>query len=178
MKITRSDEDIWFWYEHVNACASSGLRQVDYCRENKLDCKAFANAQYRMKFKMNHKYSNYQQLLPIARKCLETGVSSRRMAKESNVDARILKDMVTHVTYLDIIERIKQSKAVSEKPMQFIQVPSVQSSESRPPMIQEHELMEKQNDIEITIATGVKVSISPSVDSMKIIKIIELLKDL
>jgi hypothetical protein len=42
----------------------------------------------------------------------------------------------------------------------------------------EHEVVEKQNDIEIIISKGVKVSISPNIDSMKIIKIIELLKDL
>jgi hypothetical protein len=44
--------------------------------------------------------------------------------------------------------------------------------------IQHHDVIEAQNDIEITITKGVRVLISPSLESMKIIKIIELLKDL
>jgi len=40
------------------------------------------------------------------------------------------------------------------------------------------EVIEPRNDIELSIAQGIKVLVSPNIDSMKIIKIIELLKDL
>jgi len=40
------------------------------------------------------------------------------------------------------------------------------------------EIIESKNDIEINIAKGVKVSIAPNIEPLKIIKIIELLKDL
>ena len=78
-----------------------------------------------------------------------------------------------------------------EKPLTFRQIANPESKEVVAPEpepapeptreiapIQHHDVIEAQNDIEIAITKGVRVLISPSLDSMKIIKIIELLKDL
>lgn len=64
--------------------------------------------------------------------------------------------------------------------MKFVQITREKDSVSEFSTLKEpqEEFVEKQNDIELIITKGVKVIISPNIDSMKIIKIIELLKDL
>ena len=84
--------------------------------------------------------------------------------------------MRTHLRYLEVINRIKlnldKSPPVNEE-MTFRQVIS-----SSPVVIPEPEVIQAKNDIELTITKGVRVICSPNLDSMKLIKIIELLKDL
>ena len=57
----------------------------------------------------------------------------------------------------------------------FIQVPSTQT---QAPVVHEPEVLRKQNDIELTISVGVKVVVAPEVGADKLVRIIELLKDL
>jgi hypothetical protein len=62
--------------------------------------------------------------------------------------------------------------------MNFIQVATLQSNFPAIQDSQPAEVIEPQNDLEIIIGKGVKVSIAPNIDTMKVVKIIEFLKDL
>lgn len=174
--IKKDHDEIWYWYQKVEEFKTSGMKQKEYCEHYDVDYKKFCNMLYRIEYKRTSDPELYEKLIPVTRKYMASGAPASKFAKAHEIDIRLLSEMVTHLGYRDIIESMKEAK--KEKPMQFIQVPSVQSAIARPPIQPEHEVLEKQNDIEIMITKGVKVSISPNIDSMKIIKIIELLKDL
>lgn len=173
MTIKKDHDEIWYWHQKIQEFHDSGMAPKEYCTEYEIDYKKFSNMRYRIEYKRSTHPDLYQQYVPIARKYMKSGVPASKFAKAHNMDIRILSEMVTHLGYLDIIENYKEKE--EGKPMQFHQI-SMPSGGV--PVIQEQEVLEKQNDIEIMITKGVKVSISPNIDSMKIIKIIELLKDL
>lgn len=170
--IKKDHDEIWYWHQKIEEQRKSGMPQKEYCDEYEVDYKKFCNMRYRIEYKRETHPELYAKSVPIAKKYLKSGIPASKFAKENNIEVRILSELVTHLGYLDIIENIKNEK---ESPMNFIQVPS---KESLPQTAPQCELVEKQNDIELIITKGVKVSISPNIDSMKIIKIIELLKDL
>ncbi len=174
--IKKDYEEIWIWHKHIEAYHASGMGQKEFCDAYNVEYKRFCNMRYRIDYKRDSDPDLYRKLTGIARKYMESGLPSSKFAKDNGVDIRKLSEAVTHLGYIDIIEKMKIEK--EEAPMKFVQIPSVGGSQPRPPMVQESEVLEKQNDIEIIITKGVKVSISPNIDSMKIIKIIELLKDL
>lgn len=176
--IKKDHDEIWYWYKKIEEFHESGIPPKEYCTEYEIDYKKFSNMRYRIEYKSRTHPDLYQSLIPLTRKYMKSGIPASKFAKENKVDVRVLSEMVTHLGYTDIIEKLKSEEEV--KPMQFIQVPPVQP---RPPAgyrepMADAEVVEKQNDLEIIISKGVKVSISPNIDSMKIIKIIELLKDL
>lgn len=174
--IKKDHDEIWYWYQKVEEYKSSGMKQKEYCENYDVEYKKFCNMIYRIDYRRYSHPEDYAKLIPVTRKYMASGAPASKFAKANDIDIRILSEMVTHLGYVDIIESIKAKK--EEKPMQFIQVPTLQGALARPSIQPEHEVCEKQNDIEIMITKGVKVSISPNIDSMKIIKIIELLKDL
>ncbi len=174
--IKKDHDEIWYWYQKIQEFHELGLAQKEYCDAHEVDYKKFCNMYYRIDYKRTRDPELYAKLVATTRKYIASGAPASKFARANDIHPRILSECVTHLGYLDIIESMRQSK--EEKPMQFIQVPTVQGALARPNMEPEHEVVEKQNDIEIIISKGVKVSISPNIDSMKIIKIIELLKDL
>lgn len=166
--IKTDDEEIWYWYEKIKEFHDSGMAQKEYCDNYQVDYKKFCNLRYRIEYKKLSHPELYAKMVPIARKYMQSGATASKFAKAHEVEVRLLSEFVTHLSYLDIIDRLKSEK---ESKMKFVQI-----QHNAP--IQQHEVLEKQNDLEIIITKGVKVSISPNIDSMKIIKIIELLKDL
>jgi hypothetical protein len=163
--IKKDHDEIWYWHQKIEEFHASGLGVKEYCDKHEVNYQKFSNMKHRIEYK---KYSNpqlYKRSVPIARAYMESGISASKFAKDNDINIKLLGELGTHLQYVDIIEERKKSA------MKFVQVPQAIPK-------QETEILEKQNDIEITITKGVKVSISPNIDSMKIIKIIELLKDL
>ncbi len=121
----------------------------------------------------------YADLCVIGRQFMQSGQTAAQFAKDNKIDLSMLRAATTHLKYQDIIKRCIENPPDESKSqsMTFVKVPQVTSSvpASVAPCA---EVIESQNDIQIAIAKGVKVSISPNIDPMKIIKIIELLKDL
>lgn len=95
-----------------------------------------------------------------------------QFCKEHNFDIKALSPLVTHLNYLDVIQLMQDKQ---ESAPMFIQVPSIQT---QAPVVHEPEVLRKQNDIELTISVGVKVVVAPEVGADKLVRIIELLKDL
>lgn len=169
MTIKKDHDEIWYWHQKIEEFHSSGMAPKEYCSEYEIDYKKFSNMRYRIEYKKHTHPEVYMNCLPIVRKYMKSGAPASKFAKANSIDIKLMSEMVTHLGYQDIIEKMKAEK--EEKPMQFVQVQQRLA-------VQEAEIVEKQNDLEIIITKGVKVSISPNIDSMKIIKIIEFLKDL
>ncbi len=176
--IKKDHDEIWYWHLKIEEFYESGMQQKPYCDEYKIDYKKFCNMRYRIEYKMQSHPELYRKLVPLTRKYIASGAPASKFAKANDVDIRILSEMVTHLGYRDIIAKMTEEKEA--KPMQFIEVPRLPMNNGGSPIAQpeEAEVVEKQNDLEIIIAKGVKVSISPNIDTMKVVKIIEFLKDL
>lgn len=172
------DEEIWYWYQLMEEYLKQDLPPVKFCENKKINHRKFWNMYYRIIYKSVKYPEFYNKHVPIVRKYMESDLTPDEFCKENNINKSILIDMRTHLNYVDIINRLKEETRV--KAMKFIEVGKRQAR----PVPEKHtdycasEVIEKQNDIEIIISKGVKVSISPNIESMKIIKIIELLKDL
>ena len=168
---------MWTWYQHLEKWKASGLSQKKFAVQKGLNYIKMINMIVRIVYKRKSDPKYYEKLMSIGTAYLESGERfSSRYANAHGIPVRHLGEIITHIHYLKIIER---KKAEQSAPMNFIQVPSVQSSQPRTPMVtQEAEIIEKQNDIELMITKGVRVLISPNIEPLKIIKIIELLKDL
>jgi phenolic acid decarboxylase len=167
--IKKDHDEIWYWYQKMEEYKTAGMAQKEYCDAYEIDYKKFCNMRYRIEYKRDTNPELYTKNVPLTRKYMKSGIAASKFAKENNIDVRLLSEMVTHLSYVDIIESMREAK--ESQAMKFVQVPQriVQ---------QEAEIVEKQNDLEIIIAKGVKVSISPNIDTMKVVKIIEFLKDL
>jgi len=172
-----SDEHIWYWHKHCEKQMELGLSVKAYAEQFNVEYKRFSNIRYRIIYKKYSDPENYKKILKQAKEYLASGEPIARFSGSRKLNPRIISEMVTHLQYQERIERLtkEHEEPLEETKMNFVQVAK------QPQEIQqstEAEVLEKQNDIEIIISKGVKVSISPNIDSMKIIKIIELLKDL
>ena len=191
--IKRPYAEIWYWYQHIEKFKEHGKSKAAYCCEHNLDLKKFNNLYYRIAY-IRDTSPIYESICDLAREFRESTEGIKKFSENNNISASNLKAALTHVNYLDIIKRLKESnytlpdnyqnsiecsKKSKKTPMSFIKVPKSKDKKPEPliPIVQEYKVIE-QNDLEIIITKGVKVSISPNIDSMKIIKIIELLKDL
>lgn len=176
--IKKSPKEIWFWYERIEDFRKSGMTAKSYCNVNEIEYKRLNNMIYRIDYKKYSDPVEYKKLMQLGRKFKTSEMGPTQFSKAHDIPVRIMGEVVTHMNYLEIIEKVKQEKA--ENRMKFIEVspPPVSHAIESISKPEEAEVIEKQNDLEIIISKGVKVSISPNIDSMKIIKIIELLKDL
>ena len=190
MALKRSDEEVWHWHQHLQQFKASGMTPAMYCRTHKLNDKTFSNLKFRMEYIKDSNPELYAHWVPITRQYMASAQSAAEFAKEHKIPINKLCEMGTHLAYVDVVERLKLEK--EDASMQFIQVPNPRAIRSEsaaqnpyPDRLPaesaqsaEPEVIQPQNDLEIIISKGVKVSISPNIDTMKIIKIIELLKDL
>lgn len=181
----QENEDLWFWYKHIEAWQQTELPAIEYCRAYDLDYRIFAAMRYKMIYRRENNPEQYAKFVALGREYQSSPLSREKFCKHSGISNRTLTDIVLHLNTLDRIEELKKLK--EQEPMNFIQVPKTISKpniykkpqEIEPVQVPQHaEVIEAQNDLEIIISKGVKVSISPNIDTMKVIKIIELLKDL
>ena len=181
MALKLSDDDIWFWYSAIIEQQEGELSAPTYCKERFLDYKKFTNMRYRMFYIEHMRPDEYKVLMKAGREFIDSPLQLSEFAKANKVDKTKLTEARTHILYKEAIERLKKERGGKEaETMNFVQLknPAKPQMAFLSPPPQEHEVVEAQNDIELVITKGVKVMISPQVDSMKIIKIIELLKDL
>lgn len=184
MALRLPDDEIWKWYQIIKDQKKSGLAGMKYCKQHNIDYKKFANQRFRMFNIKDARPGEYKDMRKWSEKFLDSETPLTQFCRDNDVDRVKLMEMNTHVQYERVLARLKTEKGdetkEEEKPnMNFVQLknPTTPKTFLAQP-VQEHELVEAQNDIELKITKGVKVLISPQVDSMKIIKIIELLKDL
>ncbi len=204
-----SDEEVWYWYEIFVKFKQEKITSISFCEKYNIRYADFHSKYAHIIFWMDSKPELYNKLVLLGRKFKSQPESRERFCALNNVPIKHLSRAVTHLNYLDTIERVKKLKSTEKredeenneerdgaKQMSFIQVPVATKEHhltiQKPPIkhpnespqaplilgAPHQELLEKRNDIELTITKGIKVTISPNIESEKIIKIIDLLKDL
>jgi hypothetical protein len=204
-KHTYTDDEVWTWYSHCENMKKEELGAMRYARKHNLEYKKLVNMRYRIVFQRESNPESYNKLMKDAKDFKASGLSKSVFCSESGVSKFSIDDAMRHLSWLERIERLSKDRVVLPNP-EPVQKPKEEakltfkalatgiSEESKqlwskslpikaggshvPDFPPPQEVLEKQNDIEITITKGVKVCIAPGIDSMKIIKIIELLKDL
>ena len=163
------------WCRHILAQQESNLKIIDYCQKHGLNSKIFQNIRYLIKFGSNLDPDEYARICKIGQDYLQSSRKRREFAIENGIKENRLILIIMHLQYKDIISNLTKPQ---EDTMKFIKVNHKSTPSLDMAIAPESEILPSKNDIEISITQGVKVCISPNVDSMKIIKIIELLKDL
>ena len=154
--IKNSEEDIWTWYQHIEKWRASGLPRKKFAEAEGISYNKLSNMIFRIVYKTNSDPKLYQTLVKHGRAYLASGIKlSSKYAKEHNIRVSYLSQIITHLNYLDIIEKMKKKW---ESTMNFIEVPRIPISNGGRPIAvaPEAEVIEKQNDLEIIIAKGVK----------------------
>lgn len=171
MSLRIDDDEVWHWYNIINECNASGLNPKKFCEKRGYDYAMFCSRHSRIVWKSKTDPEMYAKVVPLGRKFLESGMRPSDFVKIHDIDIKTLSTLATHLNYLNAIEEIKSQK--EPRSMQFIQIPN----SPQVPTI-ETEVVKKQNDLELIISKGVKVTVAPEVGADKLIRIIELLKDL
>ena len=201
--ILTSDDEVWFWYTAIKHVRDNNLRISKWCAQNKVEESKMWSMIYRIEWKSISDPDNYKELMRFVRQYCDippinarghrpTAVTSEFL-RRNPISKKELENGVTHLSYLNLIDRLKsergEPKFEPQKPnMNFIEVPTLtlNSGGSPVPVVPIDEQMPsarpviepKQNDIELIVSKGIRVIVSPSIDSLKIVKIIELLKDI
>lgn len=184
IKWKRSDQEIWEIYLKTEDQKKSGLSGAEYCRKHNMDYKQFVNDLYKVDFIRFSKPEQYNCLMDLVEKYHQSEESRTDFIKRNNIKQSHFIVALTHKKYLDVIERMKNQQVdQEEKQMTFIPLrneplkQAIVSETTRTPE-PEPEVLEAKNSVELIIDKGVRVIVSPEVPPMKLIKIIELLKDL
>lgn len=194
--VTFTDDEIWDWYQHVMTQQGSGISSNAYARIHGLDRTALNRMIFRFIWKRDNHKKYYEKLLPITMLFRKSGIAVRDFAKQHDVQWRHIQEMSSHLEYNEAIEQIKLRRgepqiipepetppAPEPVAMDFIPIPKISAPMPVIPQAPYHEykpeeVLEARNSIELIISKGVKVIVAPEVGAEKLIKIIELLKDL
>ena len=174
--IRLDDDKVMKWYWILQDFLESKMSQLQFCKSRNVEYKKFCNMRVRILSRSLSSPEYYKKTVVIARQYLDSGQTPREFSKKNGISLEHLKEFALHLNYLDLIER--KLKESPKEELVFHRVPA--SPSFSPPVVQtiEPEIMEARNDIELVIKKGVKVIVSADLGSDKLIKIIELLKDL
>ncbi len=175
--IEMDNDEIWYWYEIVEDFKKKRLSKTVYCKQYNLELKKFCNMYYRCELNRENHPKVYENRLNLTRQWQNSGMSQSKFCEDKDISKSQIGSTVIHLNYLDIIEKIRKER--ESQSMRFVEIKAPASLvpvENR--ITNEPEIVDKKNDIEIHICKGVKVSIAPGIEPMKIIKIIELLQEL
>jgi hypothetical protein len=174
--IDHKKDEIWYWHTQIIEQMDSGLPAKKYCETKGIHYKKFSNMKYRITYSCKHDKEMYDKYVRYAQEFKQSGLPIGQFCKANKVDHYKLNEILTHLKYKKIIDNYIPEQEAPK--MNFIQVPTVQEAVARPPVAIEAEVLKKQNDVELIISAGVKVVVAPEVGADKLIRIIELLKDL
>jgi|GEM_PF-3258445 hypothetical protein len=186
-----SDDDLWLYYSHYEK--SKGNLTRKYCKANNVDYVKIKRFLNRYTYKKNAPKVFYEELISWHKKYIESGLSPKVFCKKNNLNILEISCIGTHLEYLATIERLKKERGDPIIPSQlqetkepykdasfFNIIPKKESVTVNENQItfDKVEVIAEKNDIELTIKKGIKVILSPSIESKTIIKIIDLLKEL
>ncbi len=167
------DEELWRYYLAIEEYPNQDLSRSEYCKKHNLTAQRFCSLQLHLHHKSRTQPGVYAKLMPLGREYLNSDLTLAQFSARHNVKATDISGMRTHLNYIDRIEAIKKRKHQEE--LHFIQVPNGKQLQVIEP---EADVVEGRNCVELIIQKGVKVIVAPEVGADKLIKIIELLKDL
>lgn len=187
-----NNEELWYWYCLVEKYKTCGVTRSQFAKKHQVSEKKLCNMINRLRYNSENSPDLYAKSIAIGRMYLASSESVKDFASNNNVSESFINHIAIHIRYIDKIEKLKKEKGANimnfiKVPMQALDSDSIDTDKGKDTVSESlsvvkptpmQEIVEKKNDIEIIISKGVKVLISPNIDSMKIIKIIELLKDL
>jgi hypothetical protein len=171
-------DKFWVTYDHVTNAKTSGVRDTQYCQIHLLSLNSFNAFKRKLELYNYYDKDRYDELCALVRDYMaDLRISKQDFISNYDISEHELHEFQPHINYLKILE---ENRRPPEKTVSFIEITPAQPRIPAPVKIDypESEVIHQQNDIQISITQGIKVLVSPSIDSMKIIKIIELLKDL
>ena len=177
MALKLSDDEIWKWYEIIEAQKKSTLSIIKFCANYELDYKKFTNMKYRIVYTSYVRPDEYALSTRLAREFINGSMNLTDFCRINKINRSLICEAQTHIHYLDALERLKLERG-EVQPMKFVQINKSISEPNHQAPSSEPEVIEPKNDIEIAITKGVRVIISAQIAVPKIIRIIELLKDL
>ena len=197
------DEKIKTWYEHIKNMFELDVTMPQYAKAFNLNTKDMSNWEIRIN-PWKGKYAKHRENelelhalykateANLTKFCVKHNVLPHRMTLTGS--ALKYWERINHLTgdtYEDLLNvmRFKKDIVITKKEpdqpepekkiMNFItKTDEINLPMPTPEVMQEAEVIEERNNIELTITKGVKVILSPEFETVKIIKIIELLKDL
>lgn len=191
--IVASNDEIKFWYDHCEGQKKTNFSLVNYCHKNKLDSKLFSN--WKQRFNPWHgKYKMAKEReIELAELYQATNPPRNYFCNKHGLPVHRLSIILAHLGYMERLKEIYDEDINESKQKLDVEVPEHENQPERQsmqfitrteemalpiPHAPMAEVIEEQNHIELTITKGVKVTLSPEFPAEKIIKIIELLKDL
>lgn len=173
-----TDKQLWEYKEHHKRRLEEGLTVKEYTAKYGLCPADFKNKINRINYNLRGDTERYQRIYDAVKTKVQGGVKHGLMpsiCNELGISYSQFSEMRIHIRYTEAIKRYEEKLKQDKPPMNFVDVtPNQQIAKQE----EQPEVLEPKNDIEIIITKGVKVIISPNIDSMKIIKIIELLKEM
>lgn len=171
-------DHFWKMYNHVQECKEVGKGSTKYCRENGITQGCLLAFKRKLELYDHYDKNRYKELLALGRKYTsDRTISKQEFLANNNISEAELHEFYRHIAYLNILQAKQKSE---ETQISFMEITAPEKSAPFSVKVDypASEVLPQQNDLEISITQGIKVCIAPNIDSMKIIKIIELLKDL
>ncbi len=165
------DKEIWYWYTHVKKQLDSNFSASIYCKMNNLDRTKFYNLKERCFYMSISNPKEYAKRLQDYADYKNSALNKKDFCKDRGIKLNQLTQIQSHLRHLEAIKRMPENYSNTQNPVNFIKVKA-------PFISKQPEIIQDQNDIEIAIRKGIKVVVSPNIDNDKIIRIIQLLKDL
>lgn len=173
--------NIWKWFKIVEEYETHEITMPAFAKKKNIKIDDFRH--YR---RLINLFTKTNPELQIERKqlydqYLESGLSVPKFCTEQGANKTILKIAVDHFRAREVIAEAQENPNIVaewEKSMEFIKAPVIKSASFPTSRQTEPEVIKKQNDVELIISKGVKVVVAPEVGADKLVRIIELLKDL
>lgn len=179
-----TDEFIWEWYQRFEHMKEIGMGQPEYCKKNNISLTLCRAMSWKIIFR-SRSGNSYKKLMELAKAYNPEEMTKVEYAQLHKISKCQLNETMAHIRALEAIERMKNKLASESNEMKFIAVNPTGTWSNKAPApklphlpYQEPEVVPKQNDVELIISKGVKVVVAPEVGADKLIRIIELLKDL
>lgn len=157
----------------------------EYCNNNDLDYSKYTNCKFAFSFIHVGDEQFRQECLEIKNAFIQSGLTQEQYALSVGIRLSILNVAINHIKLLDDLEK-ENNESKEENDLNFVPLKNMFKSKQtelehsleQPLEPIKHQLITCQNDIEITIRAGIKVTLGQNIGMDKIMKIVELLRAL
>ncbi|SRR5258707_13827862 len=167
-------KDIIKWNEILTDWQKSTLTKNDYCKQNKLNIVKFKR-RYSWILEMKDNPGLIEKYLPYIEEHERSGLNIKKFTKLKGISEYNFTNVKNHIQCMEFLKEESNNK------MSFIQVPAFSASALKPvDQVQEIKSIIEINKppIEISFNHDIKVTLPNNIHTEKLVKIIELLKDL
>lgn len=176
MTTRTSDEDVMYWYKMVMQFKKEKTKPFLFCKKYSLDKLVFDRRRRNVLYEETIGSKLYNEELSHYNEQQKSGLAQKAYCAKFNKARYYLHEISAHMSFMERVNLLLNEDNVDE-PMSFIKAPAVIPVQQTQPIPQQ-ELIAKKNSIEISISEGIRVLVDEGVCSTKILKIIDLLRDI